>query len=173
MSPLTLLLLIAAPAPLPRPAVIESIVTAPDAPQRAAEQIRSLDSIERALALAFSPDEYRGKSPDWVRERLRVEVIRDGSALRLTMSDCNPVDAVTILDALIQEYLCERIPNRKKDLARMRRALLEARLREKARGIDENPERERKITQEFLRTTTNKQEVDAIILLQPCRVRGS
>jgi hypothetical protein len=180
MQSLAILLLFAAPAPLPRPAIIESIVTAPGAPQRAAEQIRSIKSIERAFAHAFSPGEYRGKSPTWVQERLQVEVIRDGSALRITLSDCEPADAVAILDVLIQEHLCERIPKRKEIMTLLmkrveddRRRLRGGRIGEESEGTPLNSNKARAIFHQYVRAMSHSEkEEEAINLLRPCRVRG-
>jgi hypothetical protein len=169
--------LIAAPAPLPRPAVVESIVVAPEGdPERAAEQIRSLELIEKAFVNALSPGVYRGATPAWVRERLHVEVIRDGSALRITLSDCECENALALLRTVVQQHLYERVLLRKEitDSLIERLGVHMKYLREEMEPetyLAEVAAKGRDMLSARLRRLTSEEE-DAIVLLQPCRVRG-
>jgi hypothetical protein len=157
-----------APAPLPkrgRGPAVDAVLRLRAGGGRA-ERAGSLAEVEAAFAQALWAGEHRGKTPAWVHERLRVEVIGGGEALRLTLrgyGQGQERDALALLDLLVQKHVRDQIP--------LRRAIREdvKRLNHRRRGgLREEDVRE---ALREAREATRKEE-DAIVQQQPAVRRG-
>ena len=171
LLPLAALCLSFAPAPLPKrapgPAVDAVLAMPPGDRAQAAERAGSLAEVEAAFAQALWADEHRGKTPSWVHARLRVAVLGDGEALRLTLSgygQAEQEDALALLGLLVQKHARDRIHRRRVCLAAWRERL--AMMNRKHGGLREEDLRVARESLREVREETRKEE-DAIVLQQP------
>jgi hypothetical protein len=110
----------AAPAPLPRPVNVESVVVVPKQyeAQSLATTLRSGWFLASALQNGLPPGTQKPSS-DWVKARLRVSSEDGGGSLRLTLVNCED-EGLDLMRAIVAEYLCEVIPERKAERKRLK-----------------------------------------------------